>query len=231
LLERKHGHEKLDGSFLFATLEPCAPGAREHPKLPCAERIVNARIAEVWVGIEDPDPTVDRQGIRYLEKNGIKVHLFDLDLQEQIREANKKFIAQALHRATEAKTGKTARPAPLSQWDEALAGVALADLASDALARYRERTKIPDKLISAGFLQRLERQGLFRRRGSKLVPTGFGFLLFGKSPRDVLHQAGLNVTIEYPDGTNEIQNFNEPAILIPDTVEKWLRPKLPNSKP
>ena len=228
LLERKHGNEKLDGSFLFATLEPCAPGARKHPKLPCAERIVNARIAEVWVGIEDPDPTVDRQGIRYLEQNGIKVHLFDLDLQEQIREVNKKFIAQALQRATEAKKGSAAKPLPLSQWDEALAGVELADLASDALARYRERTKIPDKTMSVGFLQRLERQGLFRRRSSKLVPSGFGFLLFGKTPRDVLHHAGLNATIEFPDGTHEIQNFDGPTILIPDFVEEWLRPKLPN---
>ena len=84
LLERKHRDERLDGSVLFATLEPCAPGARKHPKLACAERIVNARIAEVWVGIEDPDPLVDRQGIRYLEQNGVKVHLFDLDLQDEI---------------------------------------------------------------------------------------------------------------------------------------------------
>src|SRR5690348_9249513 len=47
LLERKHRDERLDGSVLFATLEPCAPGARKHPKLGCAERIVNARISEV----------------------------------------------------------------------------------------------------------------------------------------------------------------------------------------
>jgi ATP-dependent DNA helicase RecG len=228
LLERKHPGERLDGSFLFATLEPCAPGARKHPKLACAERIVNARIAEVWVGIEDPDPTVDRQGIRYLEQHGIKVQLFDLDLQEQIRLANKEFIAQAFKRAAEAKDGKAAKPSPLSRWDEALAGVKLADLASDALARYREQTKISDKTVSAGFMQRLEHQGLLRRRGSKLVPTGFGFLLFGKRPRDVLHHAGLNATIEFPDGTHEIQNFDGPAILIPDFVEDWLRPKLPN---
>ena len=228
LLERKHHNERLDGSVLFATLEPCAPGARKHPKLACAERIVNARIAEVWVGIEDPDPTVDRQGIRYLEQNGIKVHLFDLDLQEQIREANKKFIAQASKRAAEAKGGKATKAAPLSQWDEALACVELADLASNALSRYRERTKIPDKTMSAGFLLHLERQGMLRRRGSKLVPTGFGFLLFGKTPRDVLHHAGLNATIEFPDGTHEIQNFDGPTILIPDLVEKWLRPRLPN---
>ncbi len=44
LLERKKRSEALDGCILFATLEPCAPGARKHPKLGCAERIVNARI-------------------------------------------------------------------------------------------------------------------------------------------------------------------------------------------
>jgi ATP-dependent DNA helicase RecG len=40
LLERKNRSVPLDGSILFATLEPCAPGARKHPKLSCAERIV-----------------------------------------------------------------------------------------------------------------------------------------------------------------------------------------------
>lgn len=226
LLERKHHDERLDGSMLFATLEPCAPGARKHPKLGCAERIVNARIAEVWVGIEDPDPTVDRQGIRYLEEHGIRVHLFDLDLQEQIRQANKGFIAQAFKRTAEAKGGKVARPSPLSRWDEALAGVGVTDLASDALARYRERTQIPEKTVSAAFLRRLERQGLLRRLGSRLVPTGFGFILFGNAPRDIIHHAGINATIEYPDSTHEIHNFDGPAILIPDLIEDWLRPKL-----
>ena len=54
LIERKNRDADLDGSILFATLEPCAPGARKEPKLSCAERIVNARIKEVWIGIENP---------------------------------------------------------------------------------------------------------------------------------------------------------------------------------
>jgi len=228
LLDQKHRGEPLDGSSLFATLEPCAPGARKNPKLACAERIVNARIKKVWVGIEDPDPTVDRQGIRYLEDNGVDVHLFDLDLQEEIREANERFITEALKRAAAAKAGHVSKPSPLSKWDEALAGANLPDLASEALARYRARTKIKDKINSVSFRQRLERQGLLKRRGKHLVPTGFGFLLFGKAPREILHQAGLNATIEYPDGSNEIENFGGPTIMIPDLVEKWLRPKLPN---
>ena len=33
LIERKCRDWRLDGSVLFATLEPCAPGARNHPKL------------------------------------------------------------------------------------------------------------------------------------------------------------------------------------------------------
>ena len=180
------------------------------------------------MGIEDPDPTVDRQGIRYLEENGVNVRLFAPDLQERIRQTNKEFIAQALQRASAAKDGRATRQAPLSPWDEPLSGAALDDLAAGALARYRERTRIPDKVMSAKFLQRLERQGLLRRRGSKLVPTGFGFLLFGKSPREVLHHAGLNATIEFPDGTHEIRDFDGPTILIPDRMEAWLRPKLPN---
>ncbi|NOY89914.1 MAG: hypothetical protein GXP55_01805 [Deltaproteobacteria bacterium] len=68
LLERKNRGERLDGAVLFSTLEPCAPGARREPKLGCAERIVLARIKEVWVGVADPDPTVDRKGIKYLSR-------------------------------------------------------------------------------------------------------------------------------------------------------------------
>jgi ATP-dependent DNA helicase RecG len=91
ILERKNRGNKLDGSNLFATLEPCAPGARRDPKLGCAERIVLARIKEVWVGIQDPDPKVARKGIEHLKNNGIKVHMFDRDLQEVIEKENKDF--------------------------------------------------------------------------------------------------------------------------------------------
>lgn len=229
LLERKHPDEKLDGSVLFATLEPCAPGARKHPKMACAERIVLARIKEVWVGIEDPDPTVDREGIKYLEESGVKIHLFDLDLQEQIRAANADFIRQALERAAQAKSKGATKVGTLSQWDAALAGVGLDDLSAKALTRYRVTAKIPDKTGTPEFNRRLERQGLLSAKGKVFTPTGFGLLLFGEKPREVIHQAGLNVTIEYPDGKHEIENFDGPAILIPGLVEGWLIPRLPKT--
>ncbi len=228
LLERKHRDARLDGSVVFATLEPCAPGARKDPKLSCAERIVNARISEVWIGIEDPDPTVDRQGIRYLEDNGIKVHLFDRDLQDEIRETNKEFIVQALDRAAAAKEKKVTQPVLQSQWDEVQADAEVADFSKEALTRYRGQTKIKEAVGSDAFLERLQRQGLVRRHGRKLRPTGFGLILFGKNPREIIHHTGLNLTIEFPDGTHEVKDFDGPSILIPDAIEKWLKPKLPN---
>lgn len=42
LLDKKFREDDLTNCWLFATLEPCAPGARKEPKLSCAERIANA---------------------------------------------------------------------------------------------------------------------------------------------------------------------------------------------
>src|SRR3990167_8247977 len=96
LLERKNRSNKLDGSVLFATLEPCAPDSRHPPKMSCTERIILSRIKEVWVGLEDPDPTVDRKGIKYLQDEGVTVHMFDRDLPDIIQAANKESLARAL---------------------------------------------------------------------------------------------------------------------------------------
>jgi pyrimidine deaminase RibD-like protein len=89
LLDKKNRTKDLSGCWLFATLEPCAPGARNAPKIPCSERIVNARIAEVWFGIEDPDPKVDHGGIKHMQDNGVKVHQFDKDLHKEMRDKYK----------------------------------------------------------------------------------------------------------------------------------------------
>ena len=226
LLERKNRGNNLDGSILFATLEPCAKGARKHPKLSCAERIFLARIKEVWVGIQDPDPTVARKGIGYLIRKGVAVHMFDRDLQEVIEKENKEFLEQATERAAEIEEepGKVA----LSPLENRLPTAELGDFSDDALETYHQRAKIADAVGSDEFNQRLLRQGLLKEEGGVLVPTGFGFLLFGGEPRTVMRQAGLLGLIRYPSGQSERREFDEPAVMIPDQVEKWLKDKLPN---
>ena len=226
LLERKNRASRLDGCVLFATLEPCSPGARNHPKLSCAERIVNARIREVWVGIEDPDPTVDRKGIKFLQDNGVTVHMFERDLQEQIKAANKEFIAQALERR--AAKEEATEQVTLSTLENPVVSADLQDLSEKVLERYRTRMNAREAVGSAAFQRMLSQQGLLGKHGSKLVPGGFGMLLFGKSPRNVMPQAGLLGTIHYPDGTEEVRDFDGPMVLVPEQVIQWLKDKLPN---
>lgn len=229
LLERKNRNTKLDGSVLFATLEPCAPGSRRHPKLSCAERIVLARIKEVWIGITDPDPTVDRKGIKYLQDNGISVNMFDRDLQEVIRKENEDFFAQALERAAIAEEEKKKpKTVTLSSLEDAFTASVTDDFSLKALENYRSIAKITDAVDSPAFHRRFVQQGLLLQQDGRFIPTGFGMLLFGKEPRTAMPQAGLLATIHYPDGTEEPRNFEGPMVLIPEDLEKWLSSKLPN---
>lgn len=226
LLERKNRGNKLDGSILFATLEPCAPGARRDPKIDCAERIRLARIKEVWIGIQDPDPKVARKGIEHLKNSGIEVHMFDRDLQAIIEKENKDFLEQALERAAKAK--KKPVELILSPLENKLPAAVLSDFSDDALELYRQQAGIMDVAGSEALNRRLLQQGLLKDEGGILVPTGFGMLLFGKEPRTAMRQAGLLALIHYPNGEKGRREFDEPAVMIPDLLEKWLSDKLPN---
>lgn len=228
LLERKNRQCKLDGAALFATLEPCAPGSRRHPKLGCAERIVLARIKEVWIGIEDPDPTVDRKGIKYLQDSGVTVHMFDRDLQEEIQKANKVFIEQALGRAAAARDQGKPKSITLSLLENAFATAETKDFSTEAMKQYRTIAKINDTVGSPAFTRRLIQQGLLKQENGLSTPTGFGLLLFGREPRTVIPQAGLLGTIHFADGTEEPKDFDGPQVLAPGQALQWLRDKLPN---
>lgn len=228
LLERKNRARKLDGGVLFATLEPCAPGARAHPKLGCSERIFLARIKEVWIGIEDPDPKVDRKGIKYLQDNGVKVHMFDRDLQEEIQKFNKTFIDQAMERAAAARVEKKTKTISLSRLENTFPAIELKDLSTAALEQYRATARIAEKIGSAAFNRRLFQHGLLKQEKGEWTPTGFGLLLFSDQPRTVMPQAGLLGTIHFDNGSEELKDFDGPQVLVPGQVLQWLHDKLPN---
>jgi ATP-dependent DNA helicase RecG len=227
LLERKNRDRALDDCILFATLEPCAPGARRHPKLGCAERIVLARIKQVWIGIEDPDPTVARKGIEFLRKNGVEINMFDRDLQEVIEAENRKFLDQALQRAGDAK--RTQEKIVLSTLEGPRPAVIWDDLSSDALSAYRESSSIKSDVADDVMRRTLEKQGLLTERAGVLVQTGFGNILFGTSPRDSSPQAAVLGTIHNADGTEDTKDFDGPQVLVPGLALDWIKSKLPNA--
>ena len=224
LLERKNRPNALDGCILFATLEPCAPGARNHPKLSCAERIVNARIKEVWVGCQDPHPKVAGEGFQFLKDNSVTVHSFDRDLQEVIEKENDAFFRQAQAAAEKQKQERTY---VLSEYEKAPPDVAVGDLSSDALDNYRSMLMGKEGHKEEEFHRRLYHQGLLEDANGNLRPTGFGMLLFARNPRDVMEQAGILGTI-FRDGEDDPRDFDGPMVLAPEQAIQWLRDKLPN---
>ena len=58
------------GATLYATLEPCNHFGRTPP---CTEAIIQAGVARVVIGVEDPDTRVAGTGVRRLREAGIKV--------------------------------------------------------------------------------------------------------------------------------------------------------------
>jgi len=218
LLERKNRSVPLDGSTLFATLEPCAPGARKHPKLSCAERIVNARIKKVWVGIEDPDPTVDRKGIKYLIDNGIEVEMFDADFQMIIREANKQFIREAEERA---KNPKIESPAIVLSQKEKAANAVLDDLSVGDIERFLKMANLDVPINTPDFNRIFSQLGLLEEKGNQYVPTGLGLLLFGSRPQLLYPNALIRATYKTAGRNEEIHTVEGALVNQANNIIEW----------
>ncbi|HET6253856.1 MAG TPA: ATP-binding protein [Puia sp.] len=228
LLERKNRDRNLKGYYLFATLEPCAPGARRSPKLACAERVVNTRIAKVWVGIEDPDPTVDRKGIQYLIEKGIEVEMFDEEFQADIIKENKEFLASALKRAEEVVIPKEITLSPLEKVDS---NSQMESLFPEALRRYIIRSGRNIETNSPELYKLLEQQELivYDSHSRSYKPSGHAILLFGSNPELVYPQAIVKAEIRHANKNPSIRDFTGPLVLLPDTIEEWLRQNIPGT--
>ena len=83
----RNAGEKANGAVMYVTLEPCCHHGRTPP---CTKSIVEAGIAEVVVGMADPNPLVSGKGIKALKDAGIRV--IEGVLEKDVRLQNESFI-------------------------------------------------------------------------------------------------------------------------------------------
>ena len=86
-IESVKDKSKLKESTLCVTLEPCSHYGKTPP---CTNEIIKNKIPEVIIGTIDPDPKVCGNGVKELEKAGIKVSIGVLE--KQCKNHHKRFL-------------------------------------------------------------------------------------------------------------------------------------------
>jgi diaminohydroxyphosphoribosylaminopyrimidine deaminase/5-amino-6-(5-phosphoribosylamino)uracil reductase len=113
---------RAKGGTLYVTLEPCCHQGRTPA---CTDAILQAGVERVVVITVDPNPKVQGQGIRQLQKAGVQVELLPEEdsLSEQAQQLNEIFFTYHMHhrpfitlKAAMSMDGKIATPTGDSKW-------------------------------------------------------------------------------------------------------------------
>ncbi|MDW7679849.1 MAG: bifunctional diaminohydroxyphosphoribosylaminopyrimidine deaminase/5-amino-6-(5-phosphoribosylamino)uracil reductase RibD [bacterium] len=110
--------DDASGATLYVNLEPCC----HHGKTPpCTEAIIQAGIKRVVIGMVDPNPLVNQQGIQILQQNGIEVTTgVEQQACQDLNRAFIKYITQKLPYVTikiaQSLDGRIATESGHSQW-------------------------------------------------------------------------------------------------------------------
>lgn len=83
----KNTSESVEGATVYVNLEPCSHYGKTPP---CAELLVQERVARVVIATKDPNPLVAGRGVKILQDAGIDV--VTGVLEDEARELNRVFI-------------------------------------------------------------------------------------------------------------------------------------------
>lgn len=83
---------QLQGATVYTTLEPCS--RRGPGKIPCAQRLIDAKVKTVFIGQFDPNPKIYREGWRMLRDAGVEIRSFRSDYRQELSVLNEPFLEQ-----------------------------------------------------------------------------------------------------------------------------------------
>src|SRR3989338_8564252 len=88
-LDENLSEEIAAGATVYTTLEPCT--TRNHPKIPCANRLIERRVKRVVIGMLDPNPSICGKGQRLLREANIVTDFFTPELMAEVEDLNRHF--------------------------------------------------------------------------------------------------------------------------------------------
>lgn len=220
LIERYLRDENLERAILYVTLEPCVK--RSANKTPCAERIKDARIGRVVIGMTDPNPDIRGKGVQDLLDHGIKVEFFDIELISKIKEANKDFIDYWANNESAAPAVQSFEGASDKEV-EILPHVGLNAFSPEACSYYLRKRHLDVGFGTPEFWNfAKERRFVGNTDAQALAPTVAGIVLFGSKAADVLPQC--RIALEAARGTRVVQaEFEGPLVAFRDFLDDFFK--------
>jgi ATP-dependent DNA helicase RecG len=176
----------------------------------------------VYIGHEDPDPSVAGDGIRLLIEAKIAVDYYDKKFNEIIAKENANFFEEAGNRAKEADRKELVPShAPL---ESELGNFSISDFSEEAQGEMIDKMNLKFKLGSDTYNSFLFKLGLIgiKPKAKAVKPTGLGLLLLGKKPELKFPQARIKFTIRRANEDPIIKDFDGPLVLQPGRVGEYL---------
>jgi ATP-dependent DNA helicase RecG len=225
IFSKKLRAKDVSGYTLYTTLEPCVE--RNHPKMGCSFHTIDARIAKVFIGHKDPDPTVAGDGVHLLDKAKIAVDFYDKKYSDIIAKENRQFFKEARQRAKEANNREITPT--LIPFQKELSNFEITDFSEDAQRVMIDRMGLKFKMGTDAYNSFLYKLSLIKvkEKTKTAKPTGLGLLLLGKEPQLEFPQARIKFTIRSQSQDPIIKDFDGPLVLLPDKIEEYLEVVFP----
>lgn len=89
----RNANQEVAGCTAYVSLEPCSTHGRTPP---CCDALIKAGVSRVVVAEHDPNPSVDGEGLRILEKAGLEVSVLQMPETDSINPGFRKRMQRGL---------------------------------------------------------------------------------------------------------------------------------------